>query len=70
MNQDAPKLHGWITPEYAEQMVWDLLEFLKKNSKNGSIYDLAMRGIACRKYKHIENGYDLLKNEYYTKEID
>jgi hypothetical protein len=46
---ELPKLHGWITPEYAEEMVWNLLDYLKKYSKNGSIYDLAMRGIAERK---------------------
>ena len=27
---EAPRLNGWITPEYAEQMVMDLLIFLKK----------------------------------------
>jgi hypothetical protein len=46
---EVPKLNGWITPEYAEQMVMDLLIFLKKNHKEGSIFDLAYRGLVTRK---------------------
>ena len=31
MNQDTPKLHGWITPEYAVQIIGELIAFLEKN---------------------------------------
>ena len=28
---EVPKLHGWITPEYAVQMIGELVAFLEKN---------------------------------------
>lgn len=60
MSEETPKLHGWITPEYAEQMVDDLLKYLKKYGKEkASIYDLALRGISER-CQLLSNAQDVL----------
>ena len=52
---ETPKLHGWITPEYAEQMVEDLLTFLKEHGgEKAGIYDLAQRGIRTRLNQYLD----------------
>ena len=30
---EAPKLHGWITPEYAMEMIEEMLIFLRQNGR-------------------------------------
>jgi hypothetical protein len=38
VSKDVPKLHGWITPEYACEMTRDMLKYLYCNQKEDFEY--------------------------------
>lgn len=52
---DTPKLHGWITPEYAIEMTRNMLSYLYKNSKEDFEY---MRSY-IKNYELVENLKDV-----------